>query len=160
MKCSDFDCQCRGGIHQVLVQRSRILGASLFVLLAFTAIGCSTSTGPSSSCRVLADEAYNPWDYLGWRGSRNSRFSSITHALPCSAYVASTPSTTPMPDAIQDCPERDKRQYYELIGKYDQFVSGWADIVDMDGNRISSAQVDSAENFRSELRLDYEKCRN
>jgi hypothetical protein len=135
------------------------LGGLLMVVIPLVAIGCSNSTGPSS-CRVLADEAYNPWDYLGWRSSRNARFSSITHALPCSAYVASTPSTTATPDAIADCPARDQRSYYELIGKYDQFISGWDDVVDMDGNRVTATQVDSAENYQSELRLDYEKCRN
>ncbi len=110
--------------------------------------------------RLRADEEWNPWDYLGWRGSRNSRFSSITHALPCSAWVASAPSTTPVPNAIADCPERDVQQYYELIGKYDQFISGWDDVVDADGNRVTASQVDSAENFRSELRLSYEVDRN
>ena len=74
---------------------TKILCGLLMVAIPFVAIGCSNLTGPSS-CRVLADEAYNPWDYLGWRGSRNSRFSSITHALPCSTYVASAPSTITM----------------------------------------------------------------
>ena len=110
--------------------------------------------------RLRADGEWNPWDYLGWRGSRNSRFSSLTHALPCSSYVASAPSSTSVPDAIADCPDRDVQQYYELIGKYDQFIAGWDDIVDPDGNRVTAAAVDSAENFHSELRLTYEVDRN
>ena len=110
--------------------------------------------------RLRADGEWNPWDYLGWRGSRNSRFSSLTHALPCSSYVASVPSSTSVPDAIAACPDRDVQQYYELIGKYDQFISGWHDIVDADGNRVTAAAVDSAENFHSELRLTYEVDRN
>ncbi len=110
--------------------------------------------------RARADDEWNPWDYLGWRGSRNARFSSITHALPCSVYVASAPSSTPVPDAIADCPGRDKQQYYELIGKYDQFISGWDDVVDADGNRVTASQVDSAENHHSDLRLTYEVDRD
>ncbi|MBT3346535.1 MAG: hypothetical protein HN404_26295 [Gemmatimonadetes bacterium] len=110
--------------------------------------------------RARADEEWNPWDYIGWRGSRNSRFSSITHALPCSTYVAGAQSTTPVPEAISDCPDRDKQQYYELIGKYDQFISGWGDVVDADGNRVTASQVDSAENFNSANRLTYEVDRD
>jgi hypothetical protein len=110
--------------------------------------------------RTRADSTYDPWNYLAWRDSRNSRFSSITHALPCSAYVKAAPSSVPVPDAIRDCPGSDKQQFYELIGKYDQFVSGWKDIVDVSGNRVVSTEVDSAENFQSEIRLSYEVNRD
>lgn len=111
--------------------------------------------------RVRADSTYNPWNYLAWRDSRNSRFSSITHALPCSSYVKASPSSVPVPDAIRDCEAGEKQQFYELIGKYDQFVSGWEDVYDPDtGNRIESTEVDSAENFQSEIRLSYEVDRN
>lgn len=106
--------------------------------------------------RARADSTYDPWNYLAWRDSRNSRFSSITHTLPCSAYVKAAPSSVPVPDAIRDCPGSDKQQFYELIGKYDQFVSGWEDIVDVTGNRVEFTEVDSAENFQSEIRLSYE----
>ncbi|MDA0333769.1 MAG: hypothetical protein O2782_01230 [bacterium] len=111
--------------------------------------------------RVRADSTYNPWNYLAWRDSRNSRFSSITHALPCSAYVKAAPSSVPVPDAIANCPGSDKQQFYELIGKYDQFVSGWDDVYDNEtGNRVESTEVDSAENFQSATRLSYEVDRN
>ena len=111
--------------------------------------------------RVRADSTYNPWNYLAWRDSRNSRFSSITHALPCSSYVKSAPSSIPVPDAIADCPGSDKQQFYELIGKYDQFVSGWDDVYDDgSGNRVEFTEVDSAENFQSTTRLSYEVDRN
>ncbi len=106
--------------------------------------------------RARADSTYDPWNYLAWRDSRNSRFSSITHTLPCSAYVKAAPSSVPVPDAIRDCPGSDKQQFYELIGKYDQFVSGWEDIIDVSGNRVEFTEVDSAENFHSEIRLSYE----
>ena len=65
-----------------------------------------------------------------------------------------------MPDAIRDCPGSDKQQFYELIGKYDQFVSGWEDIVDVSGNRVEFTEVDSAENFQSDTRLSYEVDRD
>ena len=111
--------------------------------------------------RVRADSTYNPWDYLAWRDSRNSRFSSITHALPCSSFVNDAPSSLPVPQAIRDCPSTDKQQFYELIGKYDQFVSGWGDVYESDtGNRVVSTEVDSAENFQSDIRLSYEVDRN
>jgi len=111
--------------------------------------------------RVRADSTYNPWNYLAWRDSRNNRFSSITHALPCSSHVKSAPSSIPVPDAIADCPASDKQQFYELIGKYDQFVSGWDDVQDDGtGNRVQFTEVDSAENFQSATRLSYEVDRN
>lgn len=110
--------------------------------------------------RARADTTYDPWNYLAWRDSRNSRFSSITHALPCSAFVKAAPSSVPIPDAIQNCPGSDKQQFYELIGKYDQFVSGWEDVHDVTGNRVEFTEVDSAENFQSDTRLSYEVDRN
>lgn len=110
--------------------------------------------------RARADQEYNPWNYLGWRASRNSRFSSITHALPCSSYVAAAPSSTPVADAIADCPGSEKQQFYELIGKYNQFVAGWKDLVGPDGNPAVATEVDSAENFSSDLRLSYEEDRD
>lgn len=111
--------------------------------------------------RARADEEWDPYDYIGWRKSRFSQSSSITHAMPCSVYVASAPTSTPVPDAIADCPDRDKQQYYELIGKYDQFIAGWGDVVDADSNRVTSfTQIDSAENFTSANRLTYEVDRN
>ena len=120
--------------------------------------------------RVRADSTYNPWDYLAWRDSRNSRFSSITHALPCSSFVNDAPSSLLVPQAIRDCPSTDKQQFYELIGKYDQFVSGWGDVHEIHivdgidvgdmGNRVVSTEVDSAENFQSDTRLSYEVDRN
>jgi hypothetical protein len=108
--------------------------------------------------RARADTTYNPWNYLAWRDSRNSRFSSITHTLPCSAFVKAAPSTVPVPDAIKNCPGAEKQQFYELIGKYDQFVSGWDDVYrdDESGNRVEFTEVDSAENFQSATRLSYE----
>lgn len=110
--------------------------------------------------RAVANEEWDPWNYLQWRTSTISRFSSITHALPCSSYVASAATSTPTGEALSGCPSTEKQQYYELIGKYDQYISGWSDLRDHDGNPVQPTEVDSAENYLSELRLDYENQRN
>jgi hypothetical protein len=103
--------------------------------------------------RVTADQEWNPNDYLAWLDSGQSRFSSITHELPCEEYVKNT-------GGLGDCADSEVQQYYELIGKYDQFVVGWSDLSDQNGNRVEPSQVDSVENFQSTKRLDYEDRRN
>jgi len=110
--------------------------------------------------RAVADEEWDPWDYLNWRTSTISRYSSITHALPCSAYVAAAPTSASIPEALRGCSGAETQQYYELIGKYDQYVSGWSDLTDRDGNPVHPTEVDSAENYLSDLRLSYEDDRN
>ena len=103
--------------------------------------------------REVADEQWDILSYIDWRGSTISRNSSITHALPCSTFVVGG-------EGISACPETEKQQYYELIGKYDQFVSGWEDVRDRDGNLVQPTQIDSVENFVSEQRFAYEDQRN
>lgn len=102
--------------------------------------------------RAVADEQWDVLRYVDWRGSTNSRNSSITHALPCSTFVVD--------EGISGCPEVEKQQYYELIGKYNQFVSGWVDVKDRAGNRVQPTGIDSVENFVSQHRLAYEDQRN
>ena len=103
--------------------------------------------------RDVADEEWDPLNYLAWRGSTISRNSSITHALPCSSYVNDYLST----GKFGDCDAAEVQQYYELIGKYDQFSAWWVDLVRVDtGNRAQATEVDSVENFLSANRLDYE----
>ena len=112
--------------------------------------------------RAVADENWNPQDYLEWRVLPSSR-SSITHALPCSSFVAgANPSTYigAVTEAIRGCSGTEKQQYYELIGKYYQFGAGWSDLRDASGNRAVPVEIDSVENYVSELRLDYEKRRD
>jgi len=109
--------------------------------------------------RARADTAWSPLSYLAWRTSTIARNSSITHALPCSSYVANIAAST-VPEALKGCAGSEIQQYYELVGKYNQFVSGWADVTDEDGVRVQPTQVDSAENFLSEIRLTYEDRRN
>ncbi len=103
--------------------------------------------------RAAADTTWSPLDYLAWRGSTISRNSSITHALPCSSYVNDYLAT----GKFSGCDAAEVQQYYELIGKYDQFTSGWVDLVHVEtGNPAQATEVDSVENFLSEKRLKYE----
>ncbi len=104
--------------------------------------------------RATADEHWKPLDYVEWRTSTISRHSSITHSFPCSTYAGQAGLD------LADCPSGEKQQYYELIGKYDQFISGWSDVRDSLGNAVQSGEIDSVENFHSELRIAYEDRRN
>ncbi len=115
--------------------------------------------------RAVADEHWDPLNYLVWRDSPISRNSSITHALPCSSEVVEVyiPATREGGRAsFGGCAPSEIQQYYELVGKYDQFVAGWRDVVwdDNTGNPVEPTEVDSVENFRSERRLRYEGQRN
>lgn len=106
--------------------------------------------------RATAREEWSPGDYLTWRNSTIARNSSITHAMPCSLEVEVAGL-----EGLSDCNAKDKQQYYELIGKYDQFVSGWSDVKEIStGNLVQPTQVDSAENYKSQLRFTYEDRRN
>ncbi len=105
--------------------------------------------------RATAREEWSPQDYLNWRLSSRSRFSSLTHALPCSLYIVNDGI-----DGLGDCPESEAQQYYELIGKYDQFVSGWSDLTDANGSPVQPSAVDSVEHFNSDKRLTYEGRRD
>lgn len=121
--------------------------------------------------RAVADEHWDPLNYLLWRDSPISNNSSITHALPCSSQVVEV--YIPARDewiqrqtsglgsaAFGGCAPSQIQQYYELLGKYDQFVAGWTDLVDSNGNSVEATKVDSVENFHSERRLRYEDQRD
>jgi len=124
--------------------------------------------------RAVADEHWDPEDYLAWRGSAISNNSSITHALPCSTEVVEVyiparnewmqqQQTSGLGSAaFGGCAPSEIQQYYELIGKYDQFVAGWEDLRygSSTGNAAHPADVDSVENFHSERRLRYEDDRD
>ena len=118
--------------------------------------------------RAVADEHWDPLNYLAWRGSTISNNSSITHALPCSSEVVEVyiPAIQQSRNAdFGGCAPSQIQQYYELIGKYDQYVAGWDDLkrVRRDGsigNAAAPTEVDSVENFHSELRLRYEDQRD
>ena len=113
-----------------------------------------------SEFRARADTTWNPWDYIAWRESRQARSTSRTHTLPCDSLFVQAPSTTPVPEVLEGCGATRTQQYYELIGKYDQFITGWKDVTDRSGNRIHFSEVDSAENFSSAIRLEYEDQRH
>ena len=113
-----------------------------------------------SEFRARADTTWNPWNYLVWRDSRQARHSSRTHTLPCDSLFVQASSTTPVADILKDCGTTETQQYYELIGKYDQFITGWGDITDRAGNQVHYSEVDSAENFHSATRLEYEDQRD
>ncbi len=114
--------------------------------------------------RVVADEHWDPINYLAWRGSTISNYSSITHALPCSSEVVEVYIPAMQQSGHADfggCAPSEIQQYYELIGKYDQYVAGWDDLVRRKtGNAAAPTEVDSVENFHSERRLRYEDQRD
>ena len=114
--------------------------------------------------RAVADEHWKPDAYISWRGSANSKNSSITHALPCSSEVVEVYIPAMRESGSADfggCAPSEIQQYYELIGKYDQYVAGWTDLVrNSTGNAVAPAEVDSVENFHSERRLRYEDQRD
>ena len=106
--------------------------------------------------RQMAD-AEDGWDvlaYLAWDSSSKSRRSSKTHHLPCRSFVEDSARS------FDECPKSEKQQYYELIGKYDQFVAGWSDLTDATGNNVEISDIDSVENYHSDLRIAYEDRRN
>ena len=118
--------------------------------------------------RAVADEHWDPEAYIAWRTSTISRNSSITHALPCSSEVIEVYIPAMRESGSADfggCVPSEIQQYYELIGKYDQYAAGWDDLkrVRRDGSIGDAAaptEVDSVENFHSELRLRYEDQRD
>lgn len=114
--------------------------------------------------RAVADEHWDPLNYLAWRGSTISNNSSITHALPCSSEVVEVYIPAMRQSGSADfggCAPSQIQQYYELIGKYDQYVAGWTDVVRRStGNAAVPTEVDSVENFHSERRLRYEDQRD
>ena len=130
-----------------------------------------------SEFRAFADTTWNPLDYLAWRDSRQARHTSKTHTLPCDSLFVQARWTEPdptnegeirrrnpadvIPEALKGCSTTETQQYYELIGKYDQFIAGWRDVTnESTGNRVHYANIDSAENFSSDFRQEYEDRRH
>ena len=109
--------------------------------------------------RAVADAHWDVEAYLAWRSTtRAIRNNSFTHALPCSSYVETYLET----GKFSGCSSSEVQQYYELLGKYDQFVAGWDDLQDeRTGNPVTAyTEIDSVENVVSELRFDYEVRRD
>jgi hypothetical protein len=140
---------------------SRVKGA-VFLGLEATAAGLwyswnGTGNDLEDEFRAFADTHWDPHTYVTWReSSRAVRYNSFTHALPCSTQVA------PAGGSLSGCGSSSKQQYYELLGKYDQFVAGWDDLVYVaDQNPVqSTADFDSVESVQSANRVAYEGQRD
>ena len=112
--------------------------------------------------RGTADKHFNPLDYLAWRETNTSNKTPITHDLPCEKYIDHywPTKSNRATGEFGDCAGSEVQQYYELIGKYDQFVAGWSDLRDATGNPPQPVHVDSAKNFDSDIRQAYEDRRD
>lgn len=121
--------------------------------------GDKSSNTSSDKCNSLADSSFDPVAYLAWRTStRASRYSSITHALPCSTFVADGGSVS---SNLEACGVLEREAYYVLIGKYNQFIAGWDDVVRTDTNSpVQPTDIDSVESFSSQKKLAYEDCQS
>jgi hypothetical protein len=86
--------------------------------------------------RVYADQHWNEARYRAWQ-----------------VYNASEGYPFNETETLPDRETGDTQQYYEMIGKYDQFVFGWDDVADVPFTVIND-QVESPR------RLDYEGQRN
>ena len=70
--------------------------------------------------RAVADEYWDPEEYIAWRESTISKSSSITHALPCSSevremYILAIASG--LGADFGGCVASQIQQYYELLGQ-------------------------------------------
>ena len=92
--------------------------------------------------RSFADGNWDETRYRAWQEYNRSKGSPYieTETLPCKR-------------ALEGCHTVDTQQYYEMIGKYDQFVFGWSDVHDA-GFETGNGDV------LSNQRIDYENRRN
>ncbi len=92
--------------------------------------------------RAFADSNWDESRYREWQEYNQSRGSPYieTETLPCKR-------------AQDGCHNVDTQQYYEMIGKYDQFVFGWKDVRGV-GFETGNGEVVSSR------RIDYENRRN
>jgi hypothetical protein len=107
--------------------------------------------------RATAREQWDWKSYFSWQLQTDAqKYNSFTHSLPCSEYLVIDDI-----EGLAKCPESEVQQYYELIGKYNQFVVGWRDLkyVDNSGTAVPSA-VDSVESVYSDNRFEYERRRD
>ena len=93
--------------------------------------------------RTFADRNWDEGRYREWQDYNRARGSPYieTETLPCK-------------HALDGCHRVDTQQYYEMIGKYDQFVFGWRDVREVgfetgNGNVVSNQRIDY-ENQRNE----------
>lgn len=87
--------------------------------------------------RTYADQHWNESRYQDWRVYNSQQPQSQQYY-----------ETEHLPDKITG----DIQQYYELIGKYDQFVFGWDD--------VTASFTSDVPTITSPVRIDYENQRN
>jgi hypothetical protein len=97
--------------------------------------------------RAFAEEHWTFEEYQLWRTSAFT-YGDTTHALPFKDEEDQEKNQGQV--GRRDV---DTQQYYELVGKYDQFVFGWDD-------RSSDNRADSTKTVQSKNRLTYEDMRN
>jgi hypothetical protein len=98
--------------------------------------------------RAFAEAHWALDEYQAWRGSGRT-YGDTTHTLP----FKDEEDRRQNQGQVGRGEGIDTQQYYELIGKYDQFVFGWDD-------KSSTNFADSAQTVISENRVDYEDMRN
>ena len=124
-------------------------GAAFLAVEAFTWFNWSrwrrNGNDLKAEFRTYADLYWNEDRYRDWQAYNRSQGSPYneTETLPCKGNEPS----------LDDCEKVDTQQYYEMIGKYDQFVFGWADV---SGVPVTVFNPD----VTSDQRIDYENQRN
>ncbi|MBI4530027.1 MAG: hypothetical protein HY709_00760 [Candidatus Latescibacteria bacterium] len=115
--------------------------------LAYTGFR-SSGKDKEKDFRAFAEQHWFLDEYQAWRGSGRT-YGDTTHTLP----FKDEEDRRQNQGQIGRGEGIDTQQYYELIGKYDQFVFGWKD-------KSSSNPADSAQTVLSKSRVAYEDMRN
>ena len=111
------------------------MGAEAFTWLAYSSWR-GKGNDIKAEFRVFADQNWNEARYRAWQAYNASQLESQQYF-----------ETETLPSKSQDI-----QQYYELIGKYAQFVYGWDD--------VTSAFTTDNMSVQSNLRQQYETRRN
>lgn len=121
---------------------------------SWTTFGLLTSKGNDRKAkfRAFADAHWDIDEYMHWRTSY-ATYGDTTHSLPFKDDQDRSHYESTYPGQPGRGPEIDAQQYYELVGKYDQFVDGWDDRQRMDA-------ADSTQLVTSANRVNYEGMRN
>ena len=124
-------------------------GAAFMAVEAFTWISYarwrSKGNDLKAEFRRFADQNWDETRYRQWQEYNRAHGSPYheTETLPCKEEDLD----------IAGCERVDTQQYYEMIGKYDQFVFGWSDVRDA-SFEVPNSQVQSG------VREGYEDQRN
>lgn len=121
---------------------------------SWVAYGLLTSKGneKKSEFRAFADAHWDIDKYVHWRTSYATH-GDTTHSLPFKDDQDRSDYESKYPGQPGRGVEIDAQQYYELLGKYDQFVDGWDDKQRRD-------EADSTQLVTSVNRVKYEDMRN